>query len=190
MGATADPDVTRLIAELSDVDRTAGLAEGLPVVYEELRRLAGAMLADERGGHTLQATALVHEAYLRLANRHRWESRGQYRRTAARVMRHLLIDHARVKKAAKRGGGQRPVALAAAAAAEIGATADDLVSLDDAMRRLETLDGQKARVVELRFFAGCTIQETAEALGISTATVEREWRFARAWLRRRLEEDS
>ena len=117
----------------------------------------------------------------------KWESRGQFFRTAARVMRHILIDHARERKALKRGGGAKAIPLTAGFA-ELGCTDDDLLSLDEALRQLVALDEQKGRVVELRFYGGCTIDQTADALGISTATVERDWRFARAWLRTKLEE--
>ena len=184
----ADPHITQLLAGLTARDRADGLTAALPVVYEELRRLSRSLLANERANHTLQPTALVNEAYMRLAGREApWESRGQFYRTAARVMRHILIDHARERKALKRGGGAKAIPLTDGLAA-IGCGDEDLLDLDAALAALTAMDEQKGRVVELRFYGGCSIDETAEALGVSTATVERDWRFARAWLRTKLQE--
>jgi len=170
----------------------------VPLVYEELRRQARQALGREGGGHTLQATALVHEAWLRLCDQHdaRWESRAQFFAIAAQVMRRVLVDHARTRRAVKRGGGAVQVSLGAAeAAAALGADsrgstsldAMDVLALDDALGRLAVLDPEKARLVDLRYFAGLSIPEVAAVLGVSPATVGREWAVARMWLRRELE---
>lgn len=159
----------------------------MPLVYEELRRLAANRLRGERDGHTLQATALVHEAYLRLVDQTRveWRNRAHFFAIAARMIRRILVDHARRRQADKRGGGNVRVTLDERL---VGATARevDLLALDDAMRALAELDPELAHLVELRFFSGLTIAETAEALEISPATVKREWAAARAWLHRRI----
>ena len=165
----------------------------LAVVYDELRRQAGWHMRRQSAGHTLEPTALVHEAYLRLAGQPaaQWESRAQFFRVAGRVMRAVLVDHARAHDADKRGGpGAVRVTLGAAnAVADAGSPpAVDVLALDAALGRLAEFDAQKARVVELRYFAGVTIEQTAEALGVSTATVKREWAAARAWLRHELRE--
>lgn len=166
-----------------------------PIVYGELRQRAGKVLGRERAGHTLQPTALVHEAYLRLVDqkRVRWEGRAQFFAIAARVMRRVLVDHARSRLAGKRGGGARHVTLidarldldAASAAGDAG-DAVDLLALDDALERLAAFDPRKARLVELRYFAGLSIPEAAEAIGVSQATVIRDWNVARRWLHREL----
>lgn len=160
-------------------------------VYAELRRQAERAMRREDGGHTLQATALVHEAYLRLADqRVAWRSRAHFFGVAAQLMRRILVDHARERHAAKRGGGARAVTLdAAEAAGAARGSADetiDLLALHEALERLAALDEGQARVVELRYFGGLSVEETAELLGISPATVKREWAVARAWLRREL----
>jgi RNA polymerase sigma factor (TIGR02999 family) len=160
------------------------------LVYEELRRQAGIALRREGAGHTLQPTALVHEAWLRLDDQHaaRWESRAQFFAIAAQMMRRVLLDHARTRLAQKRGGGAVQVSLGGMRAAEDAPLdAVDVIALDDALERLAALDPQKARLVDLRYFAGLSIPEAAEVLGISTATVGREWAVARMWLRRELE---
>jgi RNA polymerase sigma factor (TIGR02999 family) len=170
----------------------------VPLVYDELRRQARQALGREGAGHTLQATALVHEAWLRLCDQHdaRWESRAQFFAIAAQVMRRVLVDHARTRRALKRGGGAVQVSLGdAESAASLGAAsvdgtpldAMDVLALDDALARLATLDPQKARLVDLRYFAGLSIPEVAAILGVSPATVGREWAVARMWLRRELE---
>jgi RNA polymerase sigma factor (TIGR02999 family) len=169
----------------------------VPLVYEELRRQARQALGREGAGHTLQATALVHEAWLRLCDQHdaRWESRAQFFAIAAQVMRRVLVDHARTRRALKRGGGAVQVSLGdAESTAALGAgSADgrldaiDVLALDDALARLAALDPQKARLVDLRYFAGLSIPEVAAVLGVSLATVGREWAIARMWLRRELE---
>jgi RNA polymerase sigma-70 factor (ECF subfamily) len=169
------------------------------LVYAELRRQARIALRREGEGHTLQPTALVHEAWLRLGDQRdaRWESRTQFFAVAAQAMRRVLLDHARTRHALKRGGGAVQVTLGNAdrAGAEAGARSTgntpldvvDVIALDDALSRLAELDPQKARVVDLRYFAGLSIPEAAEVLGVSTATVGREWSIARMWLRRELE---
>jgi len=163
----------------------------LALVYDELRALASAYLRNERSDHTLQTTALVHEAWLRLSGRgdRQFENRAHYFRAAALAMRRILLHHAEKRAAIKRGGGQRAASFDEAldVPSSDGKQQVDIVALNEALCRLEATDPQKARVVELRFFGGCTIDDTAEALGVSTATVEREWRFARAWLRTELD---
>ena len=160
----------------------------LPVVYEELRRLAAAYLRRERPGQTLQPTALVHEAYLRLMKDRpgRWQNRAHFCAIAAHSMRQILIERARARGALKRGGAQPRVTLDEGLVAGESRSID-LVALDSALERLERLDAEQARLVELRFFGGLTIEETAEAIGVSPATVKREWTMARAWLKLQLE---
>lgn len=162
--------------------------ELLPIVYQELRRLAGAYLRRERPGQTLQPTALVHEAYLRLLKDKpgRWQNRAHFCAIAAHAMRQILIERARARNAQKRWGGQARITLDEAVAGE-GGPPIDLLALDRALERLAALDADQARIVELRFFGGLTVEETAEALSISPATVKRHWAVARAWLARELE---
>ncbi len=158
-----------------------------PIVYEELRSIAAGFLRDESNAQTLQATALVHEAYLRLVGPSgtRWENRAHFFGAAARAIRRILTDHARQRNRIKRGGGVRPVPLDEALV--VPPTPDvDFVVLDDALTRLARIDAQKARVVELRFFAGLTVEQVALALGVSQSTVARDWQFARVWLSREL----
>ena len=159
----------------------------LPVVYQELRRLAAAYLRRERPGATLQPTALVHEAYLRLAKDApgRWQNRAHFCAIAAHSMRQILIDRARARHAAQRGGGRQRVTLDEGTAAAAG-RGIDLLALDEALERLSALDPAQARIVELRFFGGLTIEETATAMSISPATVKRHWTVASAWLAREL----
>jgi RNA polymerase sigma factor (TIGR02999 family) len=171
----------------------------VPLVYAELRRQARLAMRREGAGHTLQPTALVHEAWLRLADQHdgRWESRTQFFAIAAQTMRRVLVDHARTRRALKRGGGAVQVSLGdadrAVAAPGVGASggssldALDVLALNDALARLAVLDPQKARLVDLRYFAGLSIPEAAAVLGVSEATVGREWAVARMWLRRELD---
>jgi RNA polymerase sigma factor (TIGR02999 family) len=163
----------------------------LPVVYQELRRLAAAYLRRERPGQTLQPTALVHEAYLRLMKDRpdRWQNRAHFCAIAAHSMRQILIERARARGAQKRGGAQPRVTLDEALVAGAEPSVD-LVALDQALARLEALDPEQARLVELRFFGGLTIEETAEAMNISPATVKRHWTVARAWLARELADGS
>jgi RNA polymerase sigma-70 factor, ECF subfamily len=184
---TSPQSVTELLKAWGDGD-PAALDRLVPIVYGELHRQADRYLRRESPGHTLQPTALVNEAYLRLVDQHqaRWQNRSQFFGVAAQLMRRILVDHARRHAAAKRGGASAvPVSLDEEALEASGGDVD-LVSLDDALRRLAELDEQQARVVELRYFAGLGIEETAETLGISSATVKREWAMARAWLKREL----
>ncbi len=159
------------------------------LVYDELRRQARLALRREGEGHTLQPTALVHEAWLRLGDQRdaRWESRSQFFAIAAQMMRRVLLDHARTRHALKRGGGAVQVSLSAAGNVEAGALdVVDVIALDEALARLAEIDPQKARLVDLRYFAGLSIPEAAAILGVSTATLGREWAIARMWLRREL----
>jgi RNA polymerase sigma-70 factor (ECF subfamily) len=178
----ASPDsATGLLIAWTGGDREA-LDRMLPLVYDE-HRLAALYLRRERPDHTLQPTALVHEAYLRLIDQHRvdWRNRAQFLGVAAGMMRRILVNHARDRGAAKRPGDRERVSLSLIEAAS-GRDEVDLIALEEALHRLGALDERKARVVELRFFGGLSMDEIAEVLGISLATVEREWRFARAWL--------
>jgi RNA polymerase sigma factor (TIGR02999 family) len=176
-------DVTRILAALERGDPHAA-SQLLPLVYEELRRLAAKKLAEEKPGQTLQATALVHEAYLRLVgegNEQRWDSRGHFFAAAAEAMRRILVEAVRRKRSLKRGGGRvreelDEVRLAAPEPVE------DLLALDEALEKLAARDPVKAELVKLRYFAGMTIEEAAAALGISNATAKRYWTYARTWL--------
>jgi RNA polymerase sigma factor (TIGR02999 family) len=177
-------DVTHLLDAAAAGDRKAA-ADLLPLVYDELRMLAAARMADESPEHTLQATALVHEAYLRLVGTpagDRWDSRGHFFAAAAEAMRRILVEKARRNKRRKHGGGRRRLSLDEVADTFVQAPSEDLVSLDEALTRLTDHDPVKAEVVKLRFFAGLTMPETAQALGLSLATVERYWTYARTWL--------
>jgi RNA polymerase sigma factor (TIGR02999 family) len=181
-------DVTRLLARWSRGEQEA-LDELLPLVYGELRRMAGRQLRAERQEHTLTPTALVHEAYLRLVGQRRtsWRSRAQFFAIAARLMRRVLVDHARARLADKRGGGLVVVPLEQAGDPEAAASPlADVLAVDEALTRLAALDADQARLVELRFFGGLTVEEIAPLLGRSERTVKREWRLARAWLFRDL----
>jgi RNA polymerase sigma-70 factor (ECF subfamily) len=159
----------------------------MPLVYAELRRTAARYLRRERSGHTLQPTALVHEAYVRLIDQRdvQWQNRAHFLGFAAQVMRHILVDHARAHSAGKRGGGAARVTLSEALVVPEERDVD-LVALDDALTALAALNAQQARAVELRYFGGLSIEEAAEVLGVSTATVRRDWTVARAWLRREM----
>jgi len=172
----------------------AALAALLPLVYEELRSLARRHLRHERGSHTLQRTALVHEAFLRIVDQKQvdWESRTQFYGIASQMMRRVLVDHARRRSAAKRGDGAPHVDLDVVlqdegAGLPPGRQAEiDFAAIDDALKRLEALDPQQGKLVELRFFGGLSIKETADVIGVSPATVKREWAIARAWLQREI----
>jgi RNA polymerase sigma factor (TIGR02999 family) len=177
--------ITQLLIKWRNGDEAA-FNELLPMVYSELRRLANYYLRQERPGHTLQPTDLVHEAYLRLVDEKEidWQNRAHFFGIAAVRMRHILVEHARSRQAAKRGGrGGGEHRLSLSEADQLAEKRDvNLLALDEALQGLEVLDPQKARIVELRYFGGLTIEETAEALKISPATVKRSWSMARAWL--------
>jgi len=183
---SAPESISQLLLRWSDGDSLAR-EKLMPLVYNELRRLARKYLRHERANHTLQPTALVNEAYLRLVDQHSvlWQNRAQFFGLAAKLMRNILVDHARSREAAKRGGQHYSVSVSEldrfSKSSEV-----DLVVLHEALERLAAYDNQKSRIVELRFFGGLTIEETAKVLGISHATVERDWKMARAWLRREL----
>jgi RNA polymerase sigma factor (TIGR02999 family) len=174
--------VTQLLSDLKE-GRAAAAEELLPLVYSELRRIAASYMRRERPNHTLQATALVHEAFLQLVDQTRvdWKNRAHFFGVAAQLMRRILVEHARAHGAQKRGGAAAKLSLEEAINYFPQQEAT-LVALDDALKELEKLDERQSRIVELRFFGGLTTEETSEVLGISTATIEREWRAARAWL--------
>jgi RNA polymerase sigma-70 factor, ECF subfamily len=182
---TAVPEgVTQLLIDWSKGDRKA-LDELMPLVYDELRRLASRRMARERRDHTLQTSALINEAYLRLVDQSdlQWQNRAHFFAVAAQVMRHILIDHARSYGYAKRGAGAKKVPLDEAAVFTEQRAAE-FVALDGALEKLAAVDPRRSQVVELRFFGGLSIEETAEVLKISEPTVQREWRAAKAWLNR------
>ena len=183
-------DVTRILSKIDQGDPTAA-EQLLPLVYDELRRLAAAKMAREKPGQTLQPTVLVHEAYLRLVDvdkTQQWNGRGHFFGAAAEAMRRILVENARRKQSLKHGGGGRRVSLDAANPAE--SNRDDLLAVDEALSRLEERWPEKAKLVKLRYFAGLTILEASEALGVSRATAERYWTFARAWLHSQLRNDA
>ena len=184
----SDTSVTALLSQLSAGHREV---EGrlIPQVYNELRRMAAGYMRRERPDHTLQPTALVHEAYAQLVDhpQQRWENRAHFLATAAQVMRHILVDHARAKRAEKRGGIHQQVTLDEALLPTQERTLD-ILSIHQALERLSTFDARQGRVVELHFFGGLTFEEIALVLGISERTVKREWSMARAWLRTELAE--
>jgi len=184
-------DITRLLLRWRSGDEAA-LAALLPLVYQELRVLALSHLRQERAGHTLQKTALVHEAFLRLVDQRDvdWQCRAQFFGIASQSMRRILVEHARRRAAKKRGDRAEHVNLDAIVSAGLEPVAADEVdfeAIDTALRKLETLDASQGKLVELRFFGGLSIEETAEVIGVSSATVKREWASARAWLQRELE---
>lgn len=179
-------EVTGLLVDWNNGQQEA-LERLMPLVYDELRRIAKRYLRKERDDHTLQTTALVHEAYIRLIdqNHANWQNRAQFFGVAANMMRRILVDHARGHQADKRGGGAAKLSLDEAI--EIADQKEvDLIALDDALNNLAELDEQQSRVVELRFFAGLTVEETAEVMKLSPATIKREWSMAKAWLHREL----
>jgi RNA polymerase sigma-70 factor, ECF subfamily len=182
----ASHEVTRLLQEASSGNPDA-MSRLIPLVYDQLRKLAASQFERERHDHTLQPTALVHEAYIRLVGqRHvRWQNRAHFIGLAARLMRRILIDHARSHHAAKRGGSQQRIPLDESLP---GREPDslDIIALDAALQRLSALDPQQGRIVELRFFGGLTVEETALVLEISPATVKRDWSLAKAWLHREI----
>jgi RNA polymerase sigma-70 factor, ECF subfamily len=185
----SDPNVTALLEEFAAGD--AGALDRLfPLVYEELQRVAHGQMHRERAGHTLDTTALVHEAYLKLVRhppRVQWQSRIHFFAVAARAMRQILVNHARARGRAKRGGSATEISLDEAVVMP-EARSEELLALDHALERLEAMDARQSRVVELRYFGGLTIEETAQVLDVSAVTVKRDWTTARAWLYREVRE--
>jgi RNA polymerase sigma factor (TIGR02999 family) len=179
-------EVSRLLRAWGDGDQTA-LDRLMPLVYDELRRMARRYMDRQPSGHTLQTTALIHEAYLRLVNQQevQWQNRAHFFGVAAKAMRSILVDYARTRQAVKRGGATHLVSLDEAAVVSAEPTAE-LVALDDALQRLAAFDQRKCQVVEMRYFGGLTVEETAEVLQVSPETVARDWRLARTWLLREL----
>ena len=177
-------EITRLLKEWS-AGSQAALDRLMPLVYAELRRLASSYMRRERSDHVLQTTALVHEAYLRLVEQRdvQWKTRAHFFALAAQVMRHILVDHARAVRRAKRGSGQAPIPLGDVAVFSKG-RAEEVLAVNEALNGLTALDPRKSRVFELRYFGGMSVDEAAETLKISPATVARDWRMAKAWLRR------
>ena len=190
MNNSSPHDVTAILLSWSDGDREAP-AKLMPLVYDELRRLARDYLRRERPDHTLQPTALVNEAYLRIVDQTRvsWQNRAQFFGLAAQLMRHILVDHARTRMAAKRGGNMHKLSLDEAWMT-IEERATELVRLDEALKALAQIDERKSQVVEMRFFGGLSVEETASALGVSDKTVMRDWRIAKLWLHRELSESN
>jgi RNA polymerase sigma-70 factor (ECF subfamily) len=180
--------ITQLLIDWGNGDQAA-LEKLMPLVYSELRRLATNYLRRERAGHTLQPTALVNEAYLKLVGQRnaKWQNRAHFFAISAQLMRRILVDHARRNQADKRGGSEKQ-RLSITSVEELATqSAVDLLALNEALEELAKMDPQQSRIVELKFFGGLSIPETAEVLGVGHATVEREWKSARAWLRRQLE---
>jgi RNA polymerase sigma factor (TIGR02999 family) len=192
MAEAPDPRLTQLLQAWQQGDAPAG-EQLVPLVYAELRRIARMKLGGERAGHTLQATALVHEAWLRLMQQHGagWQNRAQFFAIATQAMRRILVDHARRRQAAKRGSGEPPADVDDLAGVLLSPVPDEqLVALDVALERLTAIDERQAKVVELRFFGGLSVEETAEVLALSPTTVKREWATARLWLFRAVKEQS
>ena len=188
------PDITKALARVQRLDDEAA-AEVLPVLYAELRRLAESHMRREAAGHTLQPTAIVHEAYLKLVRGAEWSSREQFFGIASRAMRQILVDHARGRNADKRGGGQAPASLTLSEVPGSAGSEDlagnlDVIALNAAIEELSSMDERIASVVDLRFFGGLTVKETARVLGVSSSTVDDDWSFARVWLRRKLGAES
>ncbi|MFM9957329.1 MAG: sigma-70 family RNA polymerase sigma factor [Phycisphaerales bacterium] len=191
--ASATPSITLLLHAASSGDRR-DLDALMSAIYEDMRRLAVSHMRGERRNHTLQPTALVHEAYVRLLGQHgtEWKDRLHFFAIASRIIRRILIDHARASNADKRGGDRTRISIEGhdvAAPTKGGRTDIDLLALDEAMQELAQLDEQQARIVELRYFGGCTVEEVAELLNIGKRTVDRDWQAARAWLFDRLRDD-
>ena len=187
---SSPPDVTQLLLAWSEGDERA-LDRLIPVVYRELRKLAKRYIDQERPGHTLQATALVNEAYMRLADidRMQWQNRAHFFAISAQMMRRILVDHARRRNQLKRGEGAIPVELDQAHAVFQGSSNADLVAVDEALSALTAVNERHGHVVELRFFGGLSVEETAEVLKVSTDTVSRDWKAAKAWLLEYLSRD-
>jgi len=183
---SSGPQITQLLQAWSDGDQGA-LEQLMPLVYEELYRLARRYMADERPGHTLQATALVNEAYLRLANSAGdWRGRAHFFAASARVMRRILVDWARSRRAQKRGSDVPALELQEDLAVVTIKSGNDLIAIDDALQTLAEFDSRKSQIVELRFFGGLSVKETADVLTVSEETVRRDWNMAKSWLRREL----
>ena len=187
MAPSTTPNITQLLVAWNQGDQDA-LAQLTPLVYRELHRLAHGYLVGERHGHVLQTTALVNEAFVRLIDWQRveWQDRAHFFGVSATLMRHILVQFAREQKAAKRGGGEAIQVSLSAAASDHTRHNPDLVALDDALASLEKLDRRQAHIVELRFFGGLSLEETAEVTQVSVSTVRRDWRMAQAWLRQQL----
>lgn len=179
---TSPAEVTTLLNKLAQGDQSV-ITRLMPLIYNELHQRAAAYMRDERAGHTLQPTALVHETYLKLVEQHRasFKNRAHFMAVAAKLMRRILIDHARARLCSKRGGGQSPDSWDEALAIQINSQ-EKLLAVNEALENLHVLDPRQEEIVEMRFFGGLTVEETAEALGVSVRTVEREWTVARAWL--------
>jgi RNA polymerase sigma factor (TIGR02999 family) len=180
----ADPaNITQMLIDLTDGNAEV-VNQILPHIYDELRRLASSYLRRERSDHTLQPTALVHEAYMKLIDQKkvRWQNRAHFFGIAAQVMRRILLDHARKHNAEKRGGEAEKMPIEEEILVVSHAKSAELIALDDALESLASLDEQKAKIVELRYFGGLSIEETAEVLGVSVPTINRQWRIAKAWL--------
>ncbi|MEO8910168.1 MAG: sigma-70 family RNA polymerase sigma factor [Gemmatimonadaceae bacterium] len=189
-GVPSSSDVTGLLLEWSRGNPEA-LERLMPVIYNECRRIAAAQLRREHRDHTLDPTGLVHELYLRLVNQRRatWANRAQFFGIAAQLMRRVLVDYARARHADKRGGSATFVSLAAAADTPDDSRIADVLAVDEALERLAAFDPEQVRIIELRFFAGLTVEETARLVGRSPRTVKREWRLAKAWLYRELHQE-
>ena len=186
MPETDSHEITRLLADWSRGDERA-LEQLMPLVYDELRRMAHGYMRRQPSNHTFQTTELIHEAYLKLAKGggQDFQNRAHFFGVAAKAMRHILVDYARSKQSEKRGGGRERIELSDDTAVSFD-RADQLVALDEALKTLESLDERKCRVVELRFFGGLSIEEVGDALGVSTSTVKREWTVAKTWIRRQV----
>lgn len=187
MSQPPNPEITRMLGEMGAGDKNAP-AELLPVVYNELRRIAQSYLNSERPNHTLQATALVHEAYIRLVDwqNETWQNRSHFLAVAAQIMRKILVDYARQRRAEKRGGASLERITLGEAANFLQRRDVDLLVLNDALETLAEFDEKQSKIIEYRFFGGLTIEETAHVLDISPATVKREWTLAKAWLHREI----
>jgi RNA polymerase sigma factor (TIGR02999 family) len=180
-------NITQLLKEWSEGDQEI-LDQLMPLVYEELRRQAARYLRKERPNHTLQTTALIHEAYLKLIGQEvSWQNRAHFFAIAAQAMRRILVDHAKTRHREKRGGAAENLALEEAVYVGVSQKSVDLVNLDEALNRLAKLDPRQARIVELRYFSGLSIDETAEIIGVSNATVRNDWNMAKAWLKQEIQ---
>ncbi len=183
MSQTSTQDLTQMLIQLSE-GKTQVVDDILPLIYDELRRLAGNYLRRERSDHTLQPTALVHEAYLKLVDQTqvKWQNRAHFFGIAANIMRRILVDYARQHRADKRGGAAEKLPLEEEILIVSEGKSAELLALDEALENLSKIDSQKSKIVELRYFGGLSVEETAEVLGVSEVTVKRHWRMAKAWL--------